>query len=87
MIALLVALFLVAGTGLGWYAHRAWLRIDAWGRNMNDQDAIVRLDSMGEASQQESYGALDRIHVLKFSEPDAQGRGSLPIHPDTIAAK
>ena len=71
MIALFVAILLVAGTGLGWYGHRAWLRIDTWGRNMNDQDSIVRI-----ASQEEYGGALDRIHVLKFSEPDALGHAT-----------
>ena len=71
MIALFVAILLLAGTGLGWYGHLAWLRIDIWGRNMNDQDAIIRI-----ASQEEYDGAFDRIHVLKFSEPDAQAHAA-----------
>jgi len=62
MVAMLVAILLTGGTVLGWYTHRAWLRIDAWGQNMNDYDAIFRLTS------EEGEVELQRVRVLAFKE-------------------
>jgi hypothetical protein len=70
MIASLVAILLLAGTGLGWFAHRAYLRIQAWGRAMNAQDAILK-----SATDDEIDGALHRVRVLSFEEPAAD-----PLH-------
>lgn len=69
MIAFLVATLLLAGTGLGWFAHRAYLRIQAWGRAMNAQDAILK-----SATDDEIDGALHRVRVLSFEEPAADPR-------------
>lgn len=41
MVALWIGLALLAGTTFGWYAHKAWLRIDEWGRRRNDLDHIA----------------------------------------------
>ena len=68
MVALLVAILLPMGTVLGWYTHRAWLCIDAWGRNMNDCDAIFRFTS------QEGEVELQRVRVLAFDERSAAQR-------------
>jgi hypothetical protein len=69
MIALLTATLLLGGTGLGWFAHRAYLRIQAWGRAMNEQDAILN-----SATDDEIDGALHRVRVLTFDEPAADPR-------------
>jgi hypothetical protein len=66
MLVLLIASLLLAGTGLGWFAHRAYVRIEAWGRAMNRQDAILR-----SASDEEIDGALRRVRTLRFEEPAA----------------
>ena len=42
MIALSIAVLMVAGTILGWYGHKASLRIQAWGLNMNQRDHILQ---------------------------------------------
>jgi hypothetical protein len=35
-------LVVIAGILLGWYGHKASLRIQAWGLNMNQQDHILQ---------------------------------------------
>lgn len=70
MIALWVAILLLAGAGLGWFAHRAYLRIEAWGRAMNERDAISTTD-------EEIDGALHRVRVLAFEEPPADALRAL----------
>lgn len=77
MILLFVAALLTGGTALGWFAHRAYMRVDAWGHAMNEQDAIFRL-----ASQEEFDGALRRIRVIRFEES-----GSDPMHTQPAGAK
>lgn len=42
MIALLISGSIVAGMLLGWFGHKTFLRIQAWGENMNTQDRIFR---------------------------------------------
>jgi hypothetical protein len=42
MIVLLVGVTVLAVTGLGWYGHKASVRIATWGRNMNEQDGIFQ---------------------------------------------
>jgi len=61
MLMPLIAILLAAGTAVGWFAHRAYLRVDAWGHAMNEQDAIFRL-----ATDEELDSALRRVHVLRF---------------------
>jgi hypothetical protein len=65
MVATLVTILLAVGTVIGWYTHRAWLRIDAWGGKMNDCDAIFRLTS------EEGEYELQRVGVLAFDERSA----------------
>ena len=55
MIALLISTSLVAGTVLGWFGYKATLRIQAWGRNMNEQDRIFQ-EAMPEASVEPPKG-------------------------------
>jgi hypothetical protein len=43
--------------------HRAYVRIEAWGKAMNDQDAIFRIVTEGELDH-----ALRRIRVLRFED-------------------
>jgi hypothetical protein len=66
MLVLSIASLLLAGTGPGWFAHRAYVRIQAWGRAMNAQDAILL-----SASDEEIDGALRRVHTFRFEEPAA----------------
>lgn len=77
MILLTVAILLSAGVAAGWFAHRAYTRIDAWGRAMNDQDAIFRI-----ASEEELDSALRRVHVLRFP-----GAASESFHAGAVSAK
>lgn len=42
MIALCIGTSVLAGTALGWYGHKASLRIEAWGHKVNERDRIVR---------------------------------------------
>lgn len=74
MIALLIAISVVTGTVLGWFAYKASLRIQAWGLNMNAQDRIfqeaVREDSAdpqpGRKRPEADYGSvpvLGRRHL------------------------
>jgi hypothetical protein len=70
MIAFLVATLLLAGTGIGWFAHHAFLSVQAWGRAMNEQGAILK-----SATDDEIDGALHRVRVLSFEESAAD-----PLH-------
>ena len=45
---LLFGTFAVAGVGLGWYGHKAILRIEDWGRKANERDLIFQQMSEGE---------------------------------------
>jgi hypothetical protein len=42
MIALLVGITTLAAMGLGWYGHKASVRIATWGQNMDEQDSIFQ---------------------------------------------
>jgi len=42
MIALMSVACLAAGSGFGWYGHKASLRIQAWGERLNEQDQNIR---------------------------------------------
>jgi hypothetical protein len=53
VIALLIGTSIVAASLLGWYGHRASVRIQAWGEKMNEQDAIFQ----SVASPEEMAGA------------------------------
>lgn len=41
MIALGILGSIIFGTAIGWYGHKAILRIQAWGVKMNEQDHIL----------------------------------------------
>ena len=47
MIPLLIGISLLAGLGLGWFGHKAKLRIDIWGRNEQEQDLIFQVAEGG----------------------------------------
>jgi len=40
MIAVVVASSMLTGTVVGWFGHKASLRIEMWGRNMNEREGI-----------------------------------------------
>jgi hypothetical protein len=42
MTMLLLGMSVFAGMGLGWFGHKAKLRIDLWGRNADQQDLIFQ---------------------------------------------
>jgi hypothetical protein len=42
LITLAVALSIIVGSAAGWYGHKAIARIQAWGRNMDEQDPIFQ---------------------------------------------
>ena len=42
MVTLMIGTFAVAGVGLGWYGHKASLRIESWGRRANERDLIFQ---------------------------------------------
>jgi hypothetical protein len=42
MITLIVGASVLAGIGLGWYGYKASIRIEAWGRGMNECDLIFQ---------------------------------------------
>lgn len=67
----------VAGSTIGWCAHRAYLRIDAWGKAMNAQDDIFR-----EVTEEEIDCALQRVKVLSFD-----GASHSPLHAKPASAK
>ena len=48
MITLLIGFSVIAGVGLGWYGHKAVLRINRWGQNANACDDIFRAATAGE---------------------------------------
>ena len=42
MIALIMGSSIVTALVVGWYGHKAYVRIQAWGEKMNEQDAILQ---------------------------------------------
>jgi hypothetical protein len=60
MIALCIGTSVLAGTVLGWYGHKASLRIEAWGEKVNERDRIVRslIDEDEGAHPQGQQGAF-----------------------------
>jgi hypothetical protein len=67
VIALLVCTSIIAGTLLGWFGHKASLRIQAWGVNMNAQDRIF------QEAVPESCGGFQQDRKRPASDP-----GSVP---------
>jgi hypothetical protein len=63
MITLLVGVTTVAAIGLGWYGHKAMVRISIWGRNMDEQDAIFQAMEGPEFSESPRSRALIREGV------------------------
>lgn len=73
MITSLVAGVVVAGAGIGWYGHKASVRIARWGEAMNEQDRLIRSLSgdedgwkfeNGRADQDVRFGASFGSHHL-----------------------
>ena len=58
MIALVAAGSMLAGTAVGWYGHKASLRIQAWGENMNELEGISP-----SLPKQSSRGDSDRSSI------------------------
>ena len=48
LIALLVTGLVIGGIALGWYGHKAIVRIQVWGMNMNEQDRILQIVTNAE---------------------------------------
>jgi hypothetical protein len=42
VIALVICTLIVATALLGWYGHKAYIRVQAWGEKLNEQDAIFQ---------------------------------------------
>ncbi|HWB32403.1 MAG TPA: hypothetical protein VG714_04445 [Acidobacteriaceae bacterium] len=77
MIVIPVGLLLVAGAGLGWYAHRAYVRINTWGRNMNEVDAIFRV---AEEGLEEENRDSRHIGVIRFNETSSESARHDALH-------
>jgi hypothetical protein len=70
MIALLSVACLAAGSGFGWYGHKASLRIQAWGEKLNELDQNIRfVTGTGEYSQSQRGSMTD-------NGQGSSGRGS-----------
>ena len=48
MIALLFGTVVMVGVGIGWYGHKASLRIELWGRRADERDLIFQQMSESE---------------------------------------
>jgi hypothetical protein len=64
MIALLSVTCLAAGSGFGWYGHKASLRIQAWGEKLNEMDQNIRfVTGTGENSESQRGSMTDHGQV------------------------
>ena len=59
MITLLIGASTLVALTLGWYGHKAVLRINAWGLNMNDRDRDFR-----KITHQEITGDFESTRAL-----------------------
>ena len=76
MTALLIGVTtLVVMAWLGWYGYRAYLRIETWGRNLNEIDGIWREETLREARTRPVVSG-DRVAVGVASVP----RFTIPQH-------
>jgi hypothetical protein len=68
MIALCIGASVLAGTALGWYGHKASLRIEAWGQKVQERDRIVR-SLIGEDAGDLSRGRQGTFGNAPFVPP------------------
>lgn len=73
MVTLMIGTFAVAGVGLGWYGHKASLRIESWGRRADERDLIFQQMSEREDSLEIGLAGNRRVE-------DTSG-GALIAHP------
>jgi hypothetical protein len=78
MTALLIGMSAIVGIGLGWYGYKAHLRIEAWGRNMNECDQIFQIAS-GEMPEESDGLAEDGRRVASMTGHN--------LHPGAAASK
>ena len=76
LVTLYLAVALAVGTIFGWYARRAYLRIEAWGRAINQRDALLHA-----VTEEDINHALHRVNVVRFD-----GAGA-PLQAETARAK
>ena len=77
MIALLIGVTTLAGMAFGWYGYKAHLRIETWGRKMNEIDGICQEESLADdglpsyaGRKQEAVG-VPLLPVFKAPQPHA----------------
>lgn len=78
MTILSITLALVSGSAIGWFAHRVYVRLDTWGRAMDQQDEIFRLASKEDELDEEVH----RPHILRFD-----GRAPDTVHAEGASTK
>jgi hypothetical protein len=69
MIALLIGIFAMAAVGLGWYGHKASVRIETWGRHANERDLIFQAMSEREDGRQSRTGGKWAIAEAAEASP------------------
>ncbi len=73
MVIFLLGTSIVAVGGLGWYGHKASLRIAEWGRGMDECDQIFQ--AVAEETEDTHFDGVrkripkDESHVLPFVTP------------------
>ena len=81
IVALMIRTFTVAGVGLGWYGHKASLRIESWGRRANERDLILQQMSGREDSCESGLISNRRVEDTSSGASIAH-----PHFPATVAA-
>lgn len=63
MIVLMIGTTAMVAVGIGWYGHKASLRIAYWGLRVNEQDLIFQRLSQGEGEGELWSASKQRIKV------------------------
>ena len=77
MITVVIASSALAGTVLGWYGHKASLRIESWGENMNEREGISPRSSK-QFGRGDYEGTRERVREDASFVP-AIGSRHLPV--------
>jgi hypothetical protein len=77
MVTLMIGTFAVAGVGLGWYGHKASLRIESWGRRANERDLIFQQMSGREDSCE--IGLVSNRRVEDISSGASMAHPHFPV--------
>jgi hypothetical protein len=78
LIELLISISIVAGLFFGWYGHKASLRIQAWGQNMNAQDRIFQ-EVSGERENVVGIQSGIRLAGAAGGSMNSPGHHGLPM--------